>query len=150
MSSVALKSALEDFEACTLGALPRLLGKVHYLAELHDGRGNYDHWGMGRVYGEDAARRAMRTAHGAVMARFLRTPLRELAEDLAGSASALDVSTLDLVIALEREVKRAMPAGSPSGSEKHFMAVLHALAALAENRGRANHPGASQPLRPDR
>src|SRR5712691_4298022 len=44
--SMRLKSALEDFEANTLGAVPGLLGRLSYVGRLHDGKGTYDHWGL--------------------------------------------------------------------------------------------------------
>lgn len=52
---VVLKSALEDFEGSSLGAVPGLLGKLYYVAMLHDGHGAYSHWGLARVHGQEAA-----------------------------------------------------------------------------------------------
>ena len=147
---MALRSAVEDFDTCTLDAIPSLLGKLDYLADLHDGRGNYSHWGMGRVFGKDAARRAMRSSHAAVVTRLLRTPLRELTEDLHRSASMQGKSAIEFLSSLEARAQNAMPVGSPAGAEKHFMAVLHALAALTEAQSHANHPAASIPPLPDR
>jgi hypothetical protein len=146
---VALKSAIEDFDTCTLGAIPDLLGKLHYLADLHDGRGNYAHWGMGRVFGKEAARRAMRISHTTVMTRLLRTPLRELREDLNHSAATQGTTATEFLASLETRARNALPVGSPLGAEKHFMAVLHALSALAEAQAHASHPGASPLLLPD-
>jgi hypothetical protein len=147
---MALKSALEDFDTCTLGAIPPLLGKLHYLAELHDGRGNYSHWGMSRVFGKDVARRALRTSHAMVMNRVLRTPLRELTEDLNHSASKHGTTPVEFLSSLETRARNALPAGFPAGAERHFMAVLHTLSALVEGQAHASHPGAWPPLPPDR
>ena len=147
---MALKSAIEDFDTGTLGAIPNLLGKLHYLAELHDGRGNYSHWGMGRVFGKDVARRAMRTSHATVMTCILRTPLRELTEDLNHSATTQGTHPLEFLSLLQTRMQNALPAGTPAGAERHFMAVLHALSALVGAQAYANHPGASPPLPPDR
>jgi len=146
---VALKSAFEDFDECTLGAIPEVLGKLRYLAEVHDGRGNYSHWGISRVHGAEAARRAMRIAHVTILTRVLRTPLRELMEDLNRAAARQAVTALEFLSWLEAKARNALPMGSPAGAEKHFMAVLHALSALAENQARANQPDGSPPLPPD-
>jgi hypothetical protein len=142
---VALKSALEDFESITLGAIPGLLGKLHYLAVLHDGRGRYSHWGMARVHGEEGARRAIRTSHAAVLAQVLRTPLRVLDEDLKGSAASAQTTAAEFLLSLKQLGPQVLPERPGEASEKHFMAVLHALSVLLANPGRANPPGASPP-----
>lgn len=147
---MALNSALEDFEGTTLGAIPGLLGKLHYIAELHDGRGGYSHWGMGRVHGEEAARRAIRTSHAAVFARVLRTPLRVLAEDLSGSALSVRVTALEFLSSLEERTPQVLPARPVAASQKHLTAVLHALSALVESQARASHQDASPPRPPVR
>lgn len=145
---VGLKSALEDFESTTLGAIPGLLGKLHYLAGLHDGRGRYSHWGMARVHGEEAARRAMRASHTAVLAQVLRAPLRVLDEDLKCSASSVQTTAAEFLLSLKQLVPHLLPERSVEASEKHLMAVLHALSVLVANQGRANHPDASRPPLP--
>lgn len=147
---MALRSALEDFESTSLGAIPGLLGKLHYIAELHDGRGSYCHWGMGRVHGEEAARRAIRTSHAAVFTRVLRTPLRVLAEDLSGSASSAQVTALEFLSSLEKLTPQVLPARPVAAAQKHLTAVLHVLWALVESQARASHQDASPPLPPVR
>lgn len=142
-----LKSALEDFEATTLEAIPGLLAKLHYIAELHDGYGNYSHWGMGRLYGEEAARRAMRTSHAAVLTQVLRTPLRMLDEDLQRSAAGGQMSAQEFLASLLQLLPQSLLERAGAPSQKHFTAVLHALEALVENRAHASHP-AAWPLPP--
>lgn len=145
---MALRSPLEDFESTTLGAIPGLLGRLHYLAGLHDGRGRYSHWGMARVHGEEGARRAIRTSHAAVLAQVLRAPLRVLDEDLRCSASSAHTTAAEFLLSLKQLVPQVLPERSVEASEKHFMAVLHALSVLAANQGRANRPDASRPPLP--
>ena len=147
---VALRSALEDFEDTSLCAIPGLLGKLRYIAELHDGRGSYSHWGMARVHGEAAARRAIRTSHAAVFARVLRTPLRGLADDLICSSSSAQVSAVEFLSSLEKMTPQVLPDRSEAASQKHLTAMLHALLALAQNPARASHPDASPPPLPVR
>ena len=159
---MAFKSAVEDFEGTTLAAIPGLLGRLHYLAGLHDGHGNYSHWGMGRVHGEEVARRAIRTSHAAVLAQVLRTPLRELDEDLRRSAVSEQVTAREFLMSLRKLAPQALPLPqraktgtaangterSAVASEKHFRAVLHALSALLASPARASRPDASPPLPP--
>jgi hypothetical protein len=144
---VALKSPLEDFESTTLGAITGLLAKLRYIAKLHDGHGNYSHWGMARIHGREAARRAIRTSHAIVLTQVLRTPLRELDEDLRRSASGRQVTTAAFLASLRKLARQALPDRSLPASEKHFKAVLDALSALLESPTRASRPGASPPPR---
>lgn len=144
---MALKSAFEDFEGTTLGAIPGLLAKLHYIAGLHDGRGNYSHWGMGRTHGKEGARRAIRASHMAVFTQVLRTPLRVLEEDLRRSASGGQVTALAFLVSLRRLAPQALPDRSVPASERHLKAVLDALSALLQSPARASHPNASPPPR---
>ena len=66
---VTLKSVKEDLQARTLHAVSGLLGKFEYFASLRQNDGSYSHWGLSRVYGEEAAQRALAEAH-----RNLRIP----------------------------------------------------------------------------
>ncbi len=137
-----LKSALEDFEATTLGAIPGLLAKLSYIAGLHDGRGNYAHWGMGRTYGEEAARRAIRAAHVALLSQILRSPLRELDQDVQRSASGRQLTAGMFLVSLKGRLKQALPERSIPAVEKHLNAALDALLALLLPPARASRPDA--------
>jgi hypothetical protein len=79
---MTLKSALQDVRETTLAAVSGLLGKLFYLACLRREDGGYQHWGMARIHGPEAAARALKTAHGEVLAGVLRAPLTSLTEDL--------------------------------------------------------------------
>ncbi len=145
---MALQSAVEDFESTTLRAIPGLLAKLHYIAGLHDGQGNYAHWGMGRTHGEEAARRAIRASHAAVLTQVLRTPLRELDEDIRRSASGKQITIPTFLASLKTLGCRALPDRALPAAEKHFNSVLDALSALLEYPERANRPDASPPQPP--
>lgn len=145
---VALRSPLEDFERTTLGAIPGLLAKLHYLAELHDGQGNYAHWGMGRLHGEGAARRAIRTLHATVLSQVLRTPLWALEEDSRRSAASVQTTPHEFVASFLERGQRALPERMGTPSERHLTAILRVLLALMEGREGASRPGASPPPQP--
>ncbi len=144
---VLLRSALEDFESSTLSAVPGLLGKLRYLARLHNGGGAYSHWGLGRVYGSGPAENAIRASHQTLVSRILRTPLRDLADDLKSSAAAAQIADRDFLSSLEKPLENALPAQSLHASVKHFRSVLQALSALVRNRAPAT-PRDESPLQP--
>ncbi len=145
--NVVLRSAFEDFESSTLSAVPGLLGKLRYLARLHNGDGSYSHWGLERVYGSGAAEKAIRASHGIVVSGILRTPLSELAEDLKWSATGAQITELELLSCLETPQPNALPAQRLHASEKHFRSVLHSLFALVQNQAPAT-PRDASPLPP--
>jgi hypothetical protein len=135
---VVLTSAFEDFEGRTLSAVPGLLGKLRYVAHLCNSSGAYSHWGLEKVHGSDAAERAIRSSQRTLVTRILRTPLRDLADDLQRSATAADMKDFEFLSTLERPVRSDLPVRNFRASEKHFMSVLHTLSALAQNRVPAN------------
>lgn len=144
---MAIRSALEDFEETTLRAISGLLAKLHYLATLHDGNGNYSHWGMERIHGAEASARAIRASHVKVLAEVLKTPTRVLLEDVGRSATTLQLNAGEFLHSLKKLVRQIFPERCMAASQKHFMAVLRALSALVQRQESANRPGAS-PLRP--
>jgi hypothetical protein len=147
---VVLTSAFEDFEGRTLSAVPGLLGKLRYVAHLCDSSRTYSHWGLEKVHGGDAAGKAMRSSQRTLLTRILRTPLRDLADDLQRSAAAAEMKDLDFLSTLERPVRNDLPVQNFRASEKHFMSVLHTLSALAQNRVPANPQDVSPLLPPAR
>jgi hypothetical protein len=150
INPVALKSALQDFESTTLAAVPGLLGKLHYIAWLHDEQGNYSHWGLERTHGAGPAQRAIRMAHAVLLTHILRAPLRALEEDLQYSTRSGEVTAEQFLLSLIRRLPYAIPEKSGEPSARHLRAVLHALSLLAESPVRPSRPGASPPPRPGR
>ncbi len=143
-----LKSALEDFEANTLGAVPGLLGRLSYVGGLHDGKGTgtgrYDHWGLARVYGDDAAQNAIRASHRVLVSEVLKKPLAVLLKDVPASCANEHLTESEFVAALAQSSPKPL---SPA-ARAHLGSVLSALSALVENRENANPRGASQPRQP--
>ena len=145
-----LKSAAEDFEANTLHAVPGLLGRLSYVGRLQDGKGTgngrYGHWGLARVYGDDAAQRAVGASHRAVLSEVLKQPLSVLVNDLLASCSNEHLTEAEFLAALSRANSLPKPL-SPS-ARAHLRSVLSALLALVESQDSANLPGASQSPQP--
>jgi hypothetical protein len=135
---MTLKSALQDVRETTLAAVSGLLGKLLYLASLRLEHGEYQHWGLARVYGHESADRALKTAHGEVLAGVLRTPLVCLTEDLEETSRDQGVQPQQCVAEMRGQfagLVRGERADSPASA--HLNSVLTALSHLEQNRGSA-------------
>ena len=136
-----LKSAREDFETNTLGAVRGLLSRLSYVGRLHDGKGKYEHWGLAKVYGEDAAQCAIRLSHRILLSDVLKKPLELLLKDALVSCSSEHLTEKEFLATLER----SSPTHLSPAARAHLGSVLSALWALVENRNDANRPSASPP-----
>jgi hypothetical protein len=136
-----LKSAREDFETNTLSAVPGLLGRLSYVGRLHDGKGKYEHWGLAKVYGDDAAQCAISASHRILLLDVLKKPLAVLLKDALASCSNEHLTEKELLVTLEK----SSPTHLSPAARAHLGSVLSALSALVESRNDANLPGASQP-----
>lgn len=136
-----LKSALEDFERNTLALVTGVLGRFFYVGRLHDGQGSYEHWGLTKVYGGEAAQRAIRASHRVLLAEILKKPVAVLLQDVPASSSYQDLS--------ESEFLATLPQASPKplspAARAHLGSVWNALSALLESRNSANPRAASPP-----
>jgi hypothetical protein len=135
-----LKSALEDFEANTLRAVPGLLARLSYVGSLHEGDGTYYHWGLAKVYGDDAAQKAMRSSHRIVLSEILKKPLAVLLKDVQTSCSSEHLTEKEFLATLAQ----CSPKPLSPAVRAHLGSVLNALSMLVENRNTANLPDASQ------
>lgn len=125
---------MQDLQERTLRAVSGLLGKLDYLASLRSQDGLYSHWGMERVHGEEATRRALRDAHRAVVSNILRTPLRSLVRDAEESAAIKQTDPGELLQGLREHPTEITPLNAGVGTERHLSSVLHALLRLVRNR----------------
>jgi hypothetical protein len=131
---MTLKSAFEDLRETTLQAISGCLRKLEYVSSLRHKREDYVHWGLGRVYGDPQANKALTQAHRTLVSQVLSTPIRELVEDinLSSGVAGLPPSTY-----LERLRKRGvdlLPSSPGAGSARHLNSVLSALSGLLKNR----------------
>ena len=138
-----LFSASEDLAIRTLKHLPGALARLLYLVTLRDDDGNYSHWGMARVFGDEASMQAAREAHKEAFNEILRTPLQKLWSELVnpvkGDAHVPEVQLRELATA----GRRLIPEGCSEAAECHFSSVLHALRELGQSSaGASNRPAA--------
>ena len=134
-----LNSAFEDFTNTTLRAVSGTLAKLDYLSSLREGA-SYVHWGLATVYGEKAAQEALAQAHHFIFSELLRTPLRELLDDLEACSTRVGLTPAAYLDKL-RDCKEELVPGHPGcGSEQHFNSVLYALSNLQKTRRAAIPP----------
>jgi len=135
---MTLRSALEDVKQTTLAAVSGLLAKLTYLASLRRGNERYEHWGMQRAHGADAAEQAFRTAHAEILATILKTPLAVLEGDLETSRAASAMSAAVYVKNMRDHLDDLLPAGCKDApSAAHLNSVLTALSSLKRRPARA-------------
>jgi hypothetical protein len=77
------RSAASDLWRNTLSQIPTVFGRLVYLASLRNpNNGGYEHHGLGLVFGEDEANRALKDSHSAVFAEWLTFNLEQQKADL--------------------------------------------------------------------
>ena len=146
---MTLHSALEDLHETTLRAFTGCLNKLEYLSGLREKSGNYEHWGLSRVYGDLAAKRALARAHRSLLSKVLAMPIRKLVEDAKQSSQIAGVPADAYVERLATTTPNLLPQGPGAGSARHLSSVLHALSSLLKTpREDANRPSGSRPRRP--
>ena len=77
------RSAASDLWRNTLSQIPTVFGRLVYLASLRNpNNAHYEHHGLGLVFGEDEANRALKDSHAAVFAEWLTFNLEQQKADL--------------------------------------------------------------------
>lgn len=142
---MTLTSALENLQETTLQAIAGWLRRLEYLAGLQDRQGSHSHWGLARVYGDAAAKRALAEAHRNVLSHILAMPIRMLVRDAEQSSECAGVPPVAYVERLCETGKNLLPAGPGAGSGRHLSSLLHVLSTLLKSRATdATPPGGSQ------
>jgi hypothetical protein len=135
---MTLKSAFEDVIGTTLAAVTGTVGKLDYVSRLRSQAGDgYAHWGLARVHGEAPTQKALAESHRLLFLKLLRTPLRDLREDVEISSAGVQVTPEQYAENLRRQAAELLPADLGGGSARHFSSVLRALSSLTKNRRRA-------------
>jgi len=137
---MGLISALEDLQQTTLKAIYGTFRKLEYLSGLREKDGAYTHWGLTRVYGDTAAKRALAQAHRSSLSKVLATPIRHLLQDAEESSQMAGTPPDAYVERLSSTSSKLLPPGPGAGSARHLNSVLHALSSLIKNRRQAANP----------
>jgi hypothetical protein len=128
-----LRSATEDFVHTSLTAVPGLLEKLRYTADLRSAENGCGHWGLSRVYGEGVAASALAHVHSEVFASVLREPLAQLWVDTKNFCSIRRQNPRDYLGSLAERWHALLPVSAKSGMALHFKSVLSALSGLAQS-----------------
>lgn len=137
---MTLLSALEDLQETTLRAITGCLRRLEYLSGLRSKEGGYAHWGLGRIYGDSAAKRALAQAHRSVLSQVLAMPIRKLVEDVQQSSEKAGVPPDAYLERLSTSSPQLLPPEPGAGSARHLSSVLHALSSLLKSRKRDANP----------
>jgi hypothetical protein len=129
---MTLHSAIEDLQETTLRAFVGCLNRLEYLSGLREKGGSYEHWGLARVYGDLAAKKALARAHRSQLSKVLAMPIRTLVEDAKQSSEATGLPP-DAYVDRLATSPSLIPQGPGAGSARHLSSVLHALSSLLKN-----------------
>lgn len=147
-----LRSALEDLHDTTVEALDGCLRRLEYFGGLRardhkekkrdkdkDREGEYEHWGLARVYGDLPAMKALAQTHRSLVSQILATPIRSLLQDIDTSSALAGVAPVDYMekMQLQNPDLNLLPPAPGPGSARHLNSVLQALSALAKSRTRS-------------
>jgi hypothetical protein len=119
-------SAEEDFRIRTLGSFCGALQKLAYIAQLRS-QGSYEHWGMSRTYGDEAAQAAIARNHTNAFLDALSKPLEELRSEIDFADSQDAKESLAILRALRGQANASVPADLGSGTASHLSFVLESL-----------------------
>ncbi len=140
---MTLRSALQDLRETTLSAVSGRLAKLAYLGSLRSGEGGYHHWGLGRVHGEEASSRALKTAHAEALSKVLRSPISTLEEELENSDGD-QASRRKFVDHMRTHVTDLLPSPQDEAARRHLSSVLLALSSLEKGRPQKNRKPATR------
>lgn len=133
-------SPFEDFQARTLSALSGLWARLLYMAELRSDDGKYHHWGHRRVHGESPSQIALSKAHSELYIALLRTPIRDLVEEIEMTSDGSDPRELVRKIADCKQ--QLVPENVEGGSPRHFSSIALAVRLVYEKQRASSHSAA--------
>jgi len=136
-----LRSAIEDLHDTTVEALDGCLRRLEYFGGLRSKQkrkdGEYEHWGLTRVYGDLPAMNALAQTHRSLISQILATPIRSLLQDIDTSSALAGLLPVTYMEKLQSPALNLLPPAPGPGSARHLNSVLQALSALAKSRTRS-------------
>ena len=126
-----LLGAFEDFVSTTLARIPNRLQRLHFIAAMR-GEDGYQHWGMAKTYGKDAAQSAIGDAHSEAFEEVLKTPVQQLSD---GKTEEFPPHP---------EERKLLPPDMRGGTRRHLSWVLRVADLLARSQQGPRNPDASR------
>ena len=124
------RGAPADLWRNTLSQIPSVFGRIVYLSSLRGSNtGVYEHHGLGLLFGEDEADRALRKSHDDAFADWLGFSLEQQRADLDLYLSALTGPRRQIVDTWLRLMpyRSMVPAAARRSERKLFLADFEAL-----------------------
>jgi hypothetical protein len=119
--------AKNDFKKRTLSALPTLLEKLAYICSLQTEGGDYAHWGMSRVFGQESACQAIQSAHSEMACALISVPLATIYDQFLAAVERPQSSQL---LNPESLVLKS-PANDDELLSAHLRLIQNSVACLA-------------------
>ena len=110
------------------------------MAELRSEDGKYHHWGHSRVHGESRSQIALSKAHSELYIALLRTPIRDLVEEIEMTSDGSDPRELVRKIADGKQ--QLVPENVEGGSPRHFSSIALAVRLVYEKQRASSHSAA--------
>ena len=123
----------DDFVGRTLAAIPGRVARLLYLAGLRNSAGQYEHWGLARIYGELPTQKAIAKAHTDAFLSVLHTPMAKLAADYRDFVA--ENQERDAASLLQNAVE-LVPQNLGGGGSKHFNLIVGVLCSLEKTHPR--------------
>lgn len=137
VTTMTLKTAAEDLEGTTLDSVAGMLAKLEYLGGLLQPDGSYQHWGLERTYGRTPAQQALAEAHLVILSRVLRTPLRQLLQEIEKFSEPRGLTPAAYLEQLRQNTVHLLPPVRSIESTRHLGSALHALSSLVKTHPHA-------------
>lgn len=125
-----LLSAYEDFVRGTLSKIPNALDRLRFVAEMRRA-GQYEHWGLSKTHGREAAERGIGEAHADTFEEVLSTPVPNLENSVEATPEPPRGDDLS----------RMLPMDLRGGTKRHLNWIVKVIWLLGRSR-RDSSPGA--------
>ena len=104
------RSAASNLWRNTLSQIPSIFGRLVYISSLRNpNNGHYEHHGLGIVYGEDQANRALRQSHSETFKEWLTFNLEQQKRDIEIYLGGLPEQPRQVIETWQRSSRIATP-----------------------------------------
>jgi hypothetical protein len=141
------RTAASDLSVRTLAQIPSTFGRLVYLSSLRNSITDvYEHHGLGSVFGEEEADRALREGHERAFADWLTYTLEQQKADLDLYLSALDLPKRQLLRTWQKlaPYRNLIPSSALEAERALYLMDVEALLELL----RREHGGQTTSRRP--